>query len=187
MPLTKQTTAAKKSSFLHHLEKTGIISEAARRMGIDRNVYYRWMENDPEFPVLAKKAFETYKEQLEAEADRRGVEGVDEPIYQGGKLIYVRGNRFSIGGQYEFGEKTFDTSDYKLNKGDKIYMYTDGYSDQFGGPEGKKFKTGNIRSMLQGIHEKPMDEQYNHIKSTFELWKGDLGQVDDVLFMGIEI
>jgi serine phosphatase RsbU (regulator of sigma subunit) len=108
-------------------------------------------------------------------------------IYQGGKPINVRGNRFSIGGLYEFGEKTFDTTDYKLNKGDKIYMYTDGYADQFGGPEGRKFKTGHIKTMLQGIHEKSMDEQYHQIKSTFELWKGDLGQVDDVLFMGIEI
>jgi serine phosphatase RsbU (regulator of sigma subunit) len=108
-------------------------------------------------------------------------------IYQGGKPIYVHGNRFSIGGQYEFGEKTFDTFDYKLNKGDKIYMYTDGYADQFGGPHGKKFKSVSIRNLLQDIHEKPMDEQYSYVRNTFDSWKGDMGQVDDVLFMGLEI
>ena len=108
-------------------------------------------------------------------------------IYQGGEPIYVSGNRLSIGGQYEFGEKTFDTHEHKLNKGDKLYMYTDGYADQFGGPYGKKFKTSNLKKLLQDIHEKPMDEQYNHIKDSFELWKGDMSQVDDVLIMGIEI
>ena len=108
-------------------------------------------------------------------------------IYQEGEAIYITGNRISIGGQYESVEKTFDTIDYKLNKGDKLYMYTDGYADQFGGPRGKKFKTGNIKNLLQDIHDKPMDEQYHHIKNTFELWKKDFEQVDDVLFIGVEI
>ena len=108
-------------------------------------------------------------------------------IYHEGEAIYVTGNRISIGGQYESIEKTFDTENYRLNKGDKFYMFTDGYADQFGGPYGKKFKTGNIKNLLQDIHDKPMDEQYHHIKNNFELWKKDFEQVDDVLFMGIEI
>jgi len=108
-------------------------------------------------------------------------------IYHNGEPTYVNGNRFSIGGQYEIGEKKFDTQEYSLNKGDKIYMFSDGYADQFGGPDGKKFKTGNVKKLLQDIQDKPMNEQFNHIKRTFELWKGDMGQVDDVLFMGIEI
>ncbi len=108
-------------------------------------------------------------------------------IYQEGEAIYITGNRISIGGQYESIEKTFDTENYKLNKGDKFYMFTDGYADQFGGPHGKKFKTGNIKNLLQDIHDKPMDEQYHHIKNTFELWKKDFEQVDDVLFIGVEI
>jgi len=108
-------------------------------------------------------------------------------IYRDGEELYVTGNRISIGGQYELVEKTFDTKEFRLNKGDKFYMFTDGYSDQFGGSHGKKFKSGNIRTLLQDIHEKPMDEQYNYIKDTFETWKEDTEQVDDVLFMGIEI
>jgi ligand-binding sensor domain-containing protein/serine phosphatase RsbU (regulator of sigma subunit) len=109
-------------------------------------------------------------------------------IYRGGEAIYVTGNRVSIGGQYDGSiEKTFDTENYSLKKGDKLYMFTDGYSDQFGGPQGKKFKTGNIKNLLHDINEKPMDEQYHHIRHTFESWKKDFDQVDDVLFMGIEI
>jgi len=108
-------------------------------------------------------------------------------IYKDGEQIYVRGSRSSVGGQYEVEEKEFDSQDFKLGKGDKIYMFSDGYPDQFGGPLGRKFKMVRLKNMLRDIHEKPMDEQYNYIKNNFELWKEDIEQVDDVLFMGIEL
>ena len=108
-------------------------------------------------------------------------------IYRNGEPIFVGANRFSIGGQYEYGKKVFDNHEYKLTKGDKIYMFTDGYADQFGGPDGKKFKSGNVKKLLDEIHEKTMDEQYDIISSTFLSWKGDQQQVDDVLFIGIEL
>ena len=74
-----------------------------------------------------------------------------------------------------------------LKKGDIVYMFSDGYPDQFGGPLGRKFKMVRLKNLLRDIHDKPMDEQYNYIKSNFFLWKEDLEQVDDVLFMGIRI
>jgi serine phosphatase RsbU (regulator of sigma subunit) len=108
-------------------------------------------------------------------------------IYRGGEQIYVRGSRSSVGGQYEQEQKVFETNEYQLAKGDKVYMFSDGYPDQFGGPLGKKFKMVRLKNMLRDIHEKPMEEQYNYIKNNFEIWKEDTEQVDDVLFMGIEI
>ena len=108
-------------------------------------------------------------------------------IYRSGEQTYVRGSRSSVGGQYEKEDKVFETFEYQLMKGDKIYMFSDGYPDQFGGPLGKKFKMVRVKNMLRDIHEKPMDEQYNYIKNNFEIWKEDNDQVDDVLFMGIEI
>jgi serine phosphatase RsbU (regulator of sigma subunit) len=108
-------------------------------------------------------------------------------IYRSGEQTYVRGSRSSVGGQYEKEDKVFETFEYQLMKGDKIYMFSDGYPDQFGGPLGKKFKMVRIKNMLRDIHEKPMEEQYNYIKNNFEIWKEDNDQVDDVLFMGIEI
>ena len=108
-------------------------------------------------------------------------------IYRKGEPIFVGANRFSIGGQYEYGRKVFDNNEYELAKGDKIYMFTDGYADQFGGPDGKKFKSGNVKKLLEDIHEKTMDEQYDIISDTFLSWKGDQQQVDDVLFIGIEL
>ncbi len=108
-------------------------------------------------------------------------------IYRSGEQTYIRGSRSSVGGQYEKEDKLFETFEYQLIKGDKVYMFSDGYPDQFGGPLGKKFKMVRVKNMLRDIHEKTMEEQYNYIKNNFEIWKEDNDQVDDVLFMGIEI
>lgn len=107
-------------------------------------------------------------------------------VYQNGEQIYFKGSRNSIGGQVRE-EKIFETVELQLTKGDLIYMFSDGYPDQFGGPHGKKFKMVRLRNLLKDIYEKPMEEQYNYVKSNFELWRGELAQVDDVLFMGIRI
>jgi len=110
-------------------------------------------------------------------------------IYSGSEQIYVKGSRSSIGGQLEEDrvEKNFIDQEFQLKKGDIVYMFSDGYPDQFGGPLGRKFKMVRLKNLLRDIHDKPMDEQYNYIKSNFFLWKEDLEQVDDVLFMGIRI
>jgi ligand-binding sensor domain-containing protein/serine phosphatase RsbU (regulator of sigma subunit) len=110
-------------------------------------------------------------------------------IYSGEEQIYVKGSRSSIGGQLDEDrvEKDFIDQVFQLKKGDIIYMFSDGYPDQFGGPLGRKFKMVRLKNLLRDIHDKPMDEQYNYIKSNFFLWKEDLEQVDDVLFMGIRI
>ncbi|MFP4059991.1 MAG: two-component regulator propeller domain-containing protein [bacterium] len=109
-------------------------------------------------------------------------------IYQNGEQIYVSGSKSSIGGSFEENEnKTFENQEFSLSKGDLVYMFSDGYPDQFGGPVGKKFKMVRLRNLLRDIHTKPMDEQYHYVKSNFNLWKEDYDQVDDVLFMGLKI
>jgi serine phosphatase RsbU (regulator of sigma subunit) len=110
-------------------------------------------------------------------------------IYSGEQQIYVKGSRSSIGGQLDEDrvEKDFIDEVFQLKRGDIVYMFSDGYPDQFGGPLGRKFKMVRLKNLLRDIHDKPMDEQYNYIKSNFFLWKEDLEQVDDVLFMGIRI
>ena len=107
-------------------------------------------------------------------------------VYQNGEQLYFKGSRSSIGGQVKE-EKIFEDVELQLTKGDLIYMFSDGYPDQFGGPLGKKFKMVRLKNLLKDIHEKPMEEQYNYVKSNFDLWKGELEQVDDILFMGIKI
>jgi ligand-binding sensor domain-containing protein/serine phosphatase RsbU (regulator of sigma subunit) len=108
-------------------------------------------------------------------------------IYRNAEEVFVKGSRNSVGGHYEREVNIFEDEGIQLSEGDIIYMFSDGYSDQFGGPMGKKFKMVRLKSLLQDIHMKPMDEQYLHIKNTFNLWKENYDQVDDVLFMGIKI
>ena len=110
-------------------------------------------------------------------------------LYLNGEQIYVKGSRNSVGGRFdeESDIKTFQNEGFQLSKGDQVYMFSDGYPDQFGGPLGKKFKMVRLKNLLRDINEKPMEEQYNYVKNNFMLWKEDLEQVDDVLFMGIRI
>ena len=82
-------------------------------------------------------------------------------------------------------EKPFTNYNFKISKGDMIYLYTDGYADQFGGPEEKKFKSVSFRQLLMDIHHKPLEEQQQILDRTFEDWRGNLSQIDDILVMGI--
>ena len=74
-----------------------------------------------------------------------------------------------------------------IQKGDVFYMFTDGYADQFGGPQRKKFRVGNLREFLLEIHEKDMPEQKRALFETFINWKDRQPQVDDVLAIGVRI
>lgn len=81
----------------------------------------------------------------------------------------------------------YETTDIQLSKGDTIYLFTDGYPDQFGGEKGKKIKNSNIRHILEQIHTLPIDKQLMIIDHYFNRWKEGYEQVDDVLFMGLKI
>jgi serine phosphatase RsbU (regulator of sigma subunit) len=68
---------------------------------------------------------------------------------------------------------------------DIIYFFTDGYHDQFGGPNEKKFSTKRLRKKLHEIHALPMAEQKAELEKTMVSWKGNFEQLDDILVMGI--
>jgi len=107
-------------------------------------------------------------------------------IYQEGTPTTYKSSRSSIGGQC-VENKVFTTHEIQLAKGDTIYMFTDGYTDQFGGPSGKKLKMNRLQNILDDIHTRSMEEQYRVIKENFDLWKGHNPQVDDVLMIGVKI
>mgnify|MGYP002338713129 CR=1 FL=1 len=75
----------------------------------------------------------------------------------------------------------------EAKKGDQIYLFSDGFTDQFGGDHQKKFKFRPFRKLIVENNHKPMEEQKNILNRTFEAWKGELEQVDDVLVMGIKL
>lgn len=89
-------------------------------------------------------------------------------------------------GVFDFG-KPFNAHRIELQKGDCFYLFTDGYADQFGGPNGKKFRYKPLKTLLQSIYEKPMAEQNRILDETFESWRGELQQIDDVCIIGIRI
>jgi serine phosphatase RsbU (regulator of sigma subunit) len=83
--------------------------------------------------------------------------------------------------------KPFTTHQVHLNLGDGLYIFTDGYSDQFGGPSGKKFKAASLKKILLSIQGKNMDDQKSILNQAFEDWRGTLEQVDDVCIIGVKI
>lgn len=83
--------------------------------------------------------------------------------------------------------KPFTTHQLRVNKGDIIYLFTDGFKDQFGGNKGKKFKASNLKKLLLSIHHEPMDIQKTRIQQSFDNWKGELEQVDDVCIIGVRL
>lgn len=102
-----------------------------------------------------------------------------------GEQQYVRGNRSSVGGESVV-EKFYDDQEYHLRMGDTVYLFTDGYPDQFGGHGSKKMKISRLRILLDEIKELPLAVQEERIREYFFEWKGDNEQVDDVLLMGLK-
>ncbi|MDF2438672.1 MAG: hypothetical protein K0Q95_3048 [Bacteroidota bacterium] len=85
------------------------------------------------------------------------------------------------------GRKAFTTHRLKLSADDTLYLFSDGYVDQFGGNDGKKFRTGNLKKLLLSIQDKSIDDQKNILEESFESWKGNLEQVDDVCVIGLKL
>jgi serine phosphatase RsbU (regulator of sigma subunit) len=113
--------------------------------------------------------------------------GAKRPLYlfKKGELLEIKGNKFPIGSFQYDSEKLFTEHRLNVNSGDTIYMFSDGYQDQFGGPSGKKFMVGEFRDMLQNIQALPMHEQVSNVEKRLEQWQGDMDQTDDVLLMGV--
>jgi ligand-binding sensor domain-containing protein/serine phosphatase RsbU (regulator of sigma subunit) len=100
------------------------------------------------------------------------------------EVIVYKADRMPVG--FHFGEMPpFTTQKINLLKGDCIYLFSDGYADQFGGPEGKKFMSLTLRNLLLELSPLPMSEQKIRLNETIENWKGINEQVDDILLIGI--
>ena len=106
-------------------------------------------------------------------------------IIRDGRAIEFKGDRQHVG--YSRKNEDFTTQVIDIYEGDMIFMYSDGYQDQFGGPRGKKYMKRRLRELFEDLSDKPLEEQYNLIKLEFHQWKADLNQVDDVCVMGIRI
>jgi len=102
-------------------------------------------------------------------------------------LNIIKGDSHPIGAYVGETLKPFSTQKIKLKKGDVIYVFSDGFADQFGGPKGKKYNAKRYKSFLLSISQLPMSEQLNKIEKEFYDWKGDLEQVDDLCIVGVRV
>jgi len=101
------------------------------------------------------------------------------------RLYEIKADKQPIGRYTE--SKPFTNHSIQLETGDTIYVFSDGYADQFGGPRGKKLKSKPFKELLLSMQDKTMDEQHTLLDQQFETWRGDLEQVDDVCVMGLRV
>ncbi len=124
------------------------------------------------------------------QADRRKLAyaGAYAPLYlvRNGELVEYKGDRMPIG-QHEGAVIQFTRTEIDLHPGDRIYLFSDGMQDQFGGADGKKLRSSGLRKWLLETATLSMDDQYQALSDRFRMWKGEQEQVDDVLLIGIEI
>ncbi|MGB3948947.1 MAG: tetratricopeptide repeat protein [Bacteroidia bacterium] len=108
-------------------------------------------------------------------------------LYSKNKLVQLQGDIYSIGGMFGRTDLVFNSKHLKLDKGDMLYLFTDGYADQFGGEKNEKYTTTRFEQLFVEIKSLDTDTQKQQLTHTFETWKGINKQLDDVLVMGIKI
>jgi ligand-binding sensor domain-containing protein/serine phosphatase RsbU (regulator of sigma subunit) len=104
-------------------------------------------------------------------------------LVRNNELTEIRGDRFAIGHGTEVDVK-FTNHTLEVQEMDSIYMFSDGYADQFGGVDGKKFKTKNMKKLIMSVKDKSINDQKQILDNTIESWRGDIVQIDDILVIG---
>lgn len=114
--------------------------------------------------------------------------GAYNPIFicRNGELLKYKADPMPIGVHRSM-DIPFTCTDIDTQRGDIVYLFSDGYADQFGGPDGKKLKIKAFKELLLSIHDKPLSEQRDILDQNFMEWKGSLDQIDDILVAGIRV
>lgn len=114
--------------------------------------------------------------------------GANNPLYlvRGEELTQIKADKFAIA-SFEDGTQNYTTHKIDVQSGDVVYIFSDGYADQFGGDKGKKFMYKKFRELLMSIKDLAMPEQKKILDNQIEEWKGTFEQVDDILVIGVKI
>lgn len=114
--------------------------------------------------------------------------GAGRPLFliRKGELIEFKKGPDAIGYSHS-GEKIFETTEFELNEGDQFYLFSDGYTDQFGGENVKKFNRQRFRNLLQSLEGMSLEKQKKELSMTYQNWKGKQEQVDDVCVVSVKI
>jgi serine phosphatase RsbU (regulator of sigma subunit) len=107
-------------------------------------------------------------------------------VVRDGEAETIKADRFPIGMEYS-SDRKFTNFEVEVKSGDMLYMFSDGYADQFGGPDSKKFKVGNLKNVFLEIYNLPMAEQRIYLEKVLSDWMGNQQQIDDILIIGTKI
>ncbi|MDQ3048239.1 MAG: tetratricopeptide repeat protein [Bacteroidota bacterium] len=115
--------------------------------------------------------------------------GAFNSLYYFSKGVFheIKADKFPIGVNIDGKVDEYTNHTIQLEKGDTVYLYSDGYADQFGGPKGKKFKYNQLKELLKEIHSLSPENQKQVIEERFDSWKRELEQVDDVVIIGVRV
>lgn len=121
--------------------------------------------------------------------DRKVIDwaGAHNPLFilQNGEITEIKATRQSVG--YSAENLSFENHQIPISKPTSLYLFTDGYADQFGGKRGKKFKSLNLQKLFIENNSKSMLEQKKILDETFENWRGEIEQIDDVCVIGVRL
>lgn len=124
---------------------------------------------------------------LDLESNKLQFSGARRPLYllRDKQITELSGDKMPLGINDE-GENTFTNKELQLKKDDIVYLFSDGYVDQLGGPDRKTFKTKKFKDVLLNNCHLSMNEQKEVLEATLEEWKGNVEQIDDILVIGIK-
>lgn len=113
--------------------------------------------------------------------------GAYHPMYwMNGKLNVIKGDRQPIGGYHHSPSRDFQNHTIKLTSGDAIYLFSDGITDQFGGPSNKKFQSRRLQNIIEENHKYSMQAQSYLLRQAIQKWRGSGEQIDDISIIGIK-
>ena len=172
------------------------LNKVVREYGITRPSAILDMLNTEVLKALAQRNEETINDGMDMTLiafDRKNYtldfSGAYNSMYlvRNGEVMVYKGDRFPIGMAAIGNKKNFSNQSIEIKPGDMLYMCSDGYADQFGSEEVKKFKSGNVKKLLSQIWDLTVEEQRSRLQNEILDWKGELQQVDDILFVGTRI
>ncbi len=137
-------------------------------------------------PGAAKDGLDMVVCKVDKQGGRMLFAGANNSLYhiRKGQLSEYKTDKMPV--SYHLVMQPFTGHKIDLKAGDQVYIFSDGYADQFGGPQGKKFKYLSFRNLLVSISDKEMVEQGLQLDREFERWKGDNDQIDDVVIIGLK-
>jgi serine phosphatase RsbU (regulator of sigma subunit)/Tfp pilus assembly protein PilF len=140
-------------------------------------------------PEIAGNGMDMVLAVINKESGKMEISGAKRPllIARKGELHEIQGTKRSIGRIKHREQKNFEKVEWQLQKNDILYMFSDGYADQFGGDKTQKFKSSQLKNKLYEIQNMQLSIQKNILIRTFEDWKGQNEQIDDILVLGIKI